>query len=951
MNDIAYLNEHLWPGMLGHFFVSLAFAAAIVSAIAYFFNEKENNATWLQLARWSFRIHAASVIGIIIMMLNILFGHYYEYKYAFDHLNNAMPLKYMLSCLWEGQEGSFILWIFWHVVLSMLVMKTAGVWESRVMSVIAAVQAFLVSMLIGVYFGNFQFGADPFILLREVTSNVGLPWVKNANYLSLPTFQDGKGLNPLLQNYWMTIHPPTLFLGFASTLIPFAFAIAGLWKRDIKGWMKPAIPWAFFGVMILGTGILMGGAWAYEALGFGGFWAWDPVENASLVPWLTLVGGAHLLLINRRKPTSAFTTLLLILSSFILVLYSTFLTRSGVLGDSSVHSFVDSGILAQLLVYLLFFVAVSTWMLMPKNPFRIAYLGACGILALLGIGNLLTTKSISPEAASKLLPGEGTWIPTLTIIFIFISAIYLLIAYRRYFKTNDEDEESISSREFWMFMGSLVFILMSIHVTVVTSINVGNIFLSPFSEMFQWMHQNWNWEFAKRLADHQFSAPADKARFDVYHKIQVPLAIILFSIMAIGQFLMYQKTEGRLFWKRLIFSFITSIVIIAILLLTTGFKDERMPVVVLVWATTFAILTNAHYAKLVWKGGMKTLGASVAHVGFAVLILGAVVSTSRSFFISENKIGNVADLDKEFNNMEDLMILQGDTLPMGEYFIVYKKKYKEGDHLKVNIDFLEMNPVTYREGEYRSMQGMVFRCMKDHQATESFLDDWGKDSLWSVVPAPRNEVKENAKMWAPGIPGKYLFSLEPSVLQSKKGNSREPSIDHTIHQDLYTYIKYVAMEEPKIDSAGFLEAVSGEVNLKQSVRLTETVDMTIDSIVSVSEMPSTISKDITAKRAFVHLNENTKEEHLIIAMISKNGQSQAFPAVSKEFGMKIGLEEQLDENQQTKIKLTVQQHSSKKKDLLIISAQIFPAINLLWLGCIIMVIGTTMAIFNRIKQR
>lgn len=166
-----------------------------------------------------------------------------------------------------------------------------------------------------------------------------------------------------------------------------------------------------FGVMILGTGILMGGAWAYEALGFGGFWAWDPVENASLVPWLTLVGGAHLLLINRRKPTSAFTTLLLILSSFILVLYSTFLTRSGVLGDSSVHSFVDSGILAQLLVYLLFFVAVSTWMLMPKNPFRIAYLGACGILLLLALGNLITGKRCRRKRPANYFPVKELGFP------------------------------------------------------------------------------------------------------------------------------------------------------------------------------------------------------------------------------------------------------------------------------------------------------------------------------------------------------------------------------------------------------------------------------------------------------------------------------------------------------------------------------------------------------------
>jgi cytochrome c-type biogenesis protein CcmF len=165
-------------------------------------------------------------------------------------------------------------------------------------------------------------------------------------------------------------------------------------------------------------------------------------------------------------------------------------------------------------------------------------------------------------------------------------------------------------------------------------------------------------------------------------------------------------------------------------------------------------------------------------------------------------------------------------------------------------------------------------------------------------------------------------------------------------KDLYTYIKYVALEDPKVDEEGFLEAVSGEVQINEPIRLTETVDMTIDSIVGVDEMPSSISKDITAKRAFVRLKENTKEESMIIAMISKNGTSQAFPADSKLFGMRIGLEEK-----EEKFTLTVQQHSSKKKDLLIISAQVFPAINLLWLGCIIMVIGTTMAIVNRINQR
>ena len=110
----------------------------------------------------------------------------------------------------------------------------------------------------------------------------------------------GQGLNPLLQNYWMTIHPPTLFLGFASTAVPFCYAVAGLWTGKHKEWLKPVLPWALFSGAILGTGILMGGAWAYEALSFGGYWAWDPVENMSLVPWLILIAGIHTNLISKN---------------------------------------------------------------------------------------------------------------------------------------------------------------------------------------------------------------------------------------------------------------------------------------------------------------------------------------------------------------------------------------------------------------------------------------------------------------------------------------------------------------------------------------------------------------------------------------------------------------------------------------------------------------------------
>jgi cytochrome c-type biogenesis protein CcmF len=241
-------------------------------------------------------------------------------------------------------------------------------------------------MLLGVYVGDVRVGSSPFLLIRELGENIGLPWTTIPDYLTkIPQFADGRGLNPLLQNYWMTIHPPTLFFGFSLTLVPFAYAIAGLWKRRWSEWITPALPWTYAGIMVLGVGILMGGAWAYEALSFGGFWAWDPVENASLVPWITLVGAGHLMLINKRKGTSVYATLLFTLLTFILVLYSTFLTRSGVLGDTSVHSFTGEGMLPGLLLFLLTFIMISVALMNTDLQQRRFYALLSGLMLVLGL--------------------------------------------------------------------------------------------------------------------------------------------------------------------------------------------------------------------------------------------------------------------------------------------------------------------------------------------------------------------------------------------------------------------------------------------------------------------------------------------------------------------------------------------------------------------------------------
>jgi len=308
--EISYFGEHLWAGQLGHLFIVVAFMAAIVAAIGYFFaarNEEQFN-SWKSLSRSAFVLHQISVFGIIGTLLYMLYNGMFEYNYVWQHSNSEMPMRYILSSFWEGQEGSFLLWLFWHAVLGAFLLKGAGKWEAPVLAVVALVQVFLVSMVLGTNIGDYRLGSNPFVLLRDNPDFMNLPFLQNANYLDR---LDGRGLNPLLQNYWMTIHPPTLFLGFAATLVPFAYAIAGLWKKQYVEWTKPALPWTFFAVMILGTGILMGGAWAYEALSFGGFWAWDPVENSSLVPWLTLVGAAHVMVVHKNRGQSLIMTFIL----------------------------------------------------------------------------------------------------------------------------------------------------------------------------------------------------------------------------------------------------------------------------------------------------------------------------------------------------------------------------------------------------------------------------------------------------------------------------------------------------------------------------------------------------------------------------------------------------------------------------------------------------------------
>ncbi|WP_162051516.1 cytochrome c biogenesis protein CcsA [Pontibacter pamirensis] len=403
-------------GDIGHASVIVAFVAAIVSSYAYFMAsrskaEATGDDSWRKLARGAFYVHGAAVLMVVFSLFNIIYEHRYEYYYAWSHSSNHLPVHYMISCFWEGQEGSFLLWIFWHVALGVVLInagKKNKVWEAPVMAMFSFVQLFLTSMILGIVIGDLKIGSSPFILMRDFMTDAPV-FAMDPNFVP----QDGTGLNPLLQNYWMVIHPPTLFLGFAATLVPFAFAMAGLWKGKFTEWVKPALPWALFAGVILGIGTMMGAYWAYETLNFGGYWNWDPVENAVYIPWLVLIGAIHTMVAYRRGKQGLKASYILVIASFILILYATFLTRSGILGNASVHSFTDLGLSGQLF----------------------AYLAAFALMAL------------------------------------------ALLVYRWKSIPTTEKELSTYNGEFWVFIGAAVLCLAGFQVLVTTSIPVYNSFL------------------------------------------------------------------------------------------------------------------------------------------------------------------------------------------------------------------------------------------------------------------------------------------------------------------------------------------------------------------------------------------------------------------------------------------------------------------------------------------
>jgi cytochrome c-type biogenesis protein CcmF len=319
--------------IIGIVAISTAFVAVLISTAGYILFYKFRDEKIFKLANSFFYLSGGLVVFSLVLLCYSIMTHNFQLNYVYSYSSRSLNKFYLFSTLWAGQEGTFLLWLFYNIIFGIILIKTVGRQNPLVLLAVMLVQGYTFLILLE---------KNPFAAIWHVHSEVPIGF----------TPKDGAGLNPLLQNPWMVIHPPTLFVGYSSTIAAFAFAINGLITKDFQGWIKKARPWVIFNVMILITGIVMGGYWAYATLGWGGYWAWDPVENASLVPWLFSAALLHGIVIQTRRKALVRSNFLLAGLAFLSVLWGSYLTRSGVLTDFSVHSFAASG----LSLYLLFFV-------------------------------------------------------------------------------------------------------------------------------------------------------------------------------------------------------------------------------------------------------------------------------------------------------------------------------------------------------------------------------------------------------------------------------------------------------------------------------------------------------------------------------------------------------------------------------------------------------------------
>src|SRR5215475_9565046 len=328
---------------LGALALHLAFILAIYAVVTSLCGASRSRRNWIVSGVQAAHAVFLCVTVAVIALFHALITKDFNVEYVSSYSSSTLPLQYTIAALWGGQKGSLLFWTFLLTFFSTLVHLQNRDKNRELMPYVT-----VTLMVIALFFlGLLCFITPPFERLSF-------------------TPQEGSDLNPLLQNYWMTLHPPSLYLGYVSAAVPFAFAMAALATGKLGDvWIRTTRRWALTSWFFLSIGNMLGGHWAYEVLGWGGYWAWDPVENAAIMPWFTASAYLHSVMIQEKKNMLKVWNLALIGLAFGLTIFGTFITRSGVI--SSVHSFTQSGLGPYFLSFLILVVVAYTGLLVLRS--------------------------------------------------------------------------------------------------------------------------------------------------------------------------------------------------------------------------------------------------------------------------------------------------------------------------------------------------------------------------------------------------------------------------------------------------------------------------------------------------------------------------------------------------------------------------------------------------------
>ena len=452
--------------------------------------------------------------------------------------------------------------------------------------------------------------------------------------------------------------------------------------------------------------------------------------------------------------------------------------------------------------------------------------------------------------------------------FLFLAIILLIINWKDIPKSKDED--SLYSREFWMFIGALVLVISSFQITFTTSIPV------------------WNKLFGTNLAP-----PLDPIAH--YNSFQIPLAIILAILIAVTQYFKYKKTDPQQITKALTIPFVLALVGTAAI----GYLMHYQNVLYLamLFTTLFLIFANGYYWLKVLKGKMKIAGASVAHIGFGMILLGAFLSTSKTQVISMNTSGtDVESLGSEgdFSNRENILMMKNDTLRMADYFVTYTGKKKEGVNVFYQVDYLTK--------------------------TES-----GYNLEFSLYP----RVQTNPRM----------------------GNIAEPDTKHFLHKDIYSFVTYAeveteeAKEKPEDYKNTSTEQLAPGDTLfaGQALLVFNGFDREVDrEQYNLKEGDIAVAANITA------IDISGNKTPLTPLYVIRDRMAIPIPAEMKELGLRLVVNKVLPE--EGKVEIALYEKPEAYREFIVMQAMIFPWINILWAGCLVMIIGTILAMRRRLKS-